>query len=181
MKRGRDASVLYLSVLDHPSQWRTLAPSRTIIPELRRRWPDTEAVELSDRSTPNEVSLVDAMAPRFDIIVAGVFVRAASASGRLDLSPSLVRLLQTMSHGAERRGRPFVVAFFGNPYVAMSVPEVPSMLLAFDFSDSAESAVVRALAGETPIGGHLPIALPGLFPIGHGIVRPAGGSAAAKP
>jgi beta-N-acetylhexosaminidase len=180
LKRGRDASVLYLSVLDYPSQWRTLPPSRTIIPELRRRWPDTETVELSDRSTPNEVSLVAAMAPRFDVIVAGVFVRAASSSGRLDLAPPLVRLLQTLSRASERRNQPFVTVFFGNPYVAMSVPDVPSMLLAFDFSDSAETAVVRALAGEAPINGHLPIALPGMFPIGHGIARGGGTSAKAK-
>lgn len=180
LERGRDASVLYLSMLDYPSQWRTLAPSRTLIPELRRRWPDTETVELSDRSTPNELALVGAMAERFDVIVAGVFVRAASSSGRLDLSPALVRLLQTLARNAERRNQPFVAAFFGSPYVAMSVPEVPSMLLAFDFSDSAEAAVVKALAGEAPIAGHLPIALPGMFPIGHGIVRGPGASPAAK-
>jgi hypothetical protein len=29
------------------------------------------------------------------------------------------------------------------------------------------------MAGEAPIGGHLPIALPGLFPVGHGLTRAA--------
>ncbi len=180
LKRGRDASVLYLSMLDYPSQWRIAAPSRTIIPELKQRWPDTEAVELSDRSTPNEVALVDAMAPRFDVVVAGVFVRAASASGRLDLAPALVRLLQTLARSAEQRGQPFVVAFFGNPYVALSVPELPTILFAFDFSDDAESAIVRALAGEIPITGHLPVALPGLFPIGHGLTRAVGSASGQR-
>jgi hypothetical protein len=32
---------------------------------------------------------------------------------------------------------------------------------------------VRALAGEIPVGGKLPITLPGLFPFGHGLDRPA--------
>ena len=36
------------------------------------------------------------------------------------------------------------------------------MLLTYDFYDRAEASAVRALAGEAPIGGRLPIALPGL-------------------
>jgi len=36
-----------------------------------------------------------------------------------------------------------------------------------------EVAAVRAIAGETPISGRLPITLPGLFPAGHGLTRPA--------
>jgi beta-N-acetylhexosaminidase len=55
----------------------------------------------------------------------------------------------------------------------MFVPEVPSMLLTYDFSDYAEESAVKALAGEIAIGGKLPIALPGAFPIGHGLVRAA--------
>lgn len=168
----RTASVLYLSVLDYPAGWRTFAPSRTLIPSLRARWPDVEAVELSDRTSPNELALVRAMAARFDAIVAGVFVRAASASGRLDLAPEVARLLNELAGGAVRRGQPMVAIVFGSPYAAMALGEVPAVLLAYDFSDAAEEAVVRALAGERPIGGRLPVSLPGLFPAGHGLARP---------
>ena len=61
--------------------------------------------------------------------------------------------------------------FFGSPYVAASVPEIPAMLLTYDFSDLAESSAVRALAGEIPVAGRLPISIPGLFPAGHGLTR----------
>ena len=47
----RDAPVLYLSVLDYPSGWRIAAPSRTFIPELKKRWPNVTAIEVSDRTT----------------------------------------------------------------------------------------------------------------------------------
>ena len=40
LRAPRESSVLYLSVLDYPSGWRIAAPSRTIIPELRQRWPN---------------------------------------------------------------------------------------------------------------------------------------------
>jgi len=165
------ASVLYLSVLDYLSGWRIAAPSRTIIPELKSRWAATEAVEVSDRSTPNELDLVRAMAARYDAVITGVFVRASSGSGRLDLAPGVVRLIQALARDAGRRGQPMAAVFFGNPYVTATVPEVPAMLLTYDFSDLAERSAVKALAGEIPIGGTLPISIPGLFPAGHGLTR----------
>ena len=64
--------------------------------------------------------------------------------------------------------------FFGNPYTPMFVPEIPAMLLTYDFSDYAEDSAVSAIAGEIAIGGKLPITLPGLFPLGHGLTRPIG-------
>ena len=169
----KTGSVLYLSVLDYPSGWRIAAPSRVVIPALRQRWPNTEAVEISDRSTPSELDLVRAMADNYDAVVAGVFVRASSASGRLDLAPPVVKLLQDLARGAERRSQPYVAMFFGNPYTPMFVPEIPSMLLTYDFSDYAEESAVKAIAGEIAIGGKLPIVLPNLFPMGHGLTRAA--------
>jgi beta-N-acetylhexosaminidase len=167
----REAAVLYLSVLDYPSGWRIGAPSRTFIPELRKRWPSVTAVELSDRSTPSEIDLVRAMATRYDAIVASVFVRTASASGRQDLPPALAKLLADIARATANTPRPFVTVFFGNPYATLSVPTLPAMMLTYDFYDLAEASAVRALAGETPISGHLPITLPGLFDAGWGIVR----------
>ena len=170
----RTGSVLYLSVLDYPSGWRIAAPSRTLIPELRARWPNIEAVEISDRTTPSEIELVRAMAGNYDAIVAGLFVRASSGSGRLDLAPHVIRLLQDLSRASERRSQPFVAAFFGNPYTPMFVPELPAMLLTYDFSDYAEESAVKAIAGEIAITGKLPISLPDLFQAGHGLIRRPG-------
>lgn len=167
----RTGSVLYLSVLDYPSNWRTAAPSRTFIPELEARWPDVQAIELSDRTTPNELSLVEAMASRFDAIIVGVFVGAASGSGRLDLAPQVVRTLERLAERAAGRGQPMVAAFFGSPYAAIGLRELPAMLLTYDFSDHAERAAVRALAGEIPVTGRLPVSLPEFLPLGHGLVR----------
>ena len=150
-------------------------PAARSIPELKARWPNTEAVEISDRTTPAEIELVRAMADNYDAIVAGIFVRASSGSGRLDLAPHVIRLLQDLSRGSERRAQPFVAAFFGNPYTPMFVQEIPAMLLTYDFSDYAEQSAVKAIAGEIPIIGKLPISLPGLFELRHGLRRHANG------
>jgi len=175
MKVARDAQVLYLSVLDFPSNWRIAAPSRTFIPELRKRWPNVTSVELSDRTSASEIELVRAMAPRYDAVVASVFVRAGSASGRMDLAPPLQRLLVDLA-----RRRPLVTVFFGNPYVATFMPDLPAIMLTYDFYDRAEASAVRALAGEAAIGGRLPIELPGLAKVGSGLDRAAAASTAAK-
>ena len=111
------------------------------------------------------------MAARYDAIVAGVFVRAASASGRMDLVPAVQDLLKDLARRSLKRGQPMVTVFFGNPYVPTAVPDLPAMLLTYDFSDLAEESAVRALAGEIPIRGKLPVVLPGLFPVGHGLSR----------
>jgi beta-N-acetylhexosaminidase len=47
------------------------------------------------------------------------------------------------------------------------------MLLTYDLSDVAEESAVRAIAGEIPLSGKLPIALPGMFPVGYGLMRSA--------
>jgi len=167
----RESSILYLSMLDYQSGWRIAAPSRTFLPELRRRWPGVTAIELSDRSTTEEVELVRASAPRYDAIVVSVFIRASSASGRMDLAPPLVKLLQDIARSTQSTPKPMVTVFFGNPYVPMGLPTLPAVMLTYDFYDLAEASAVRALAGEAPITGRLPIALPGMFEAGWGMVR----------
>lgn len=170
---ARAGKVLYLSVLDYPSNWRIAAPSRTFLPELRKRWSAVTAVELSDRSSPEELELVRAMAAGYDAVVAGVFVRASSGSGRLDLGGGVVRLLQDLAVATSRRNQPLVAAFFGSPYAAVAASSLPAVLVTYDFGDYAEAAAVRALAGEIPIQGRLPVALGEGLGVGFGLTRPA--------
>jgi beta-N-acetylhexosaminidase len=166
---GRDANVLYLSVLDYASGWRESVPSRAIIPELKRRWPNLTSIEVTDRTTASEYELIRALTKRADVVIAGVFVRIASFSGRMDLSQPQIALLDSIA----AQDKPFVTVCFGNPYTATFLPTLPAVLLGYEFSDFTERAAARGLMGEIPIGGKLPISLPGMFPIGHGLTRPA--------
>jgi beta-N-acetylhexosaminidase len=183
LKVARDANIVYLSVVDYPSGWREGAPSRAFIPALKKRWPNVTALEISDRTTPNELDMVKVLVRRADAVVAGVFVRIASYSGRMDLSPQAVSLLESVAADA---GRPFVTVIFGNPYTAMALGKLPAQLLTYEFTDAMETAAVRAIAGETAIGGKLPITMPNMYPFGHGLVRaattvaPVGGAPAQK-
>ena len=171
LRTPRNGSILYLSVLDYPSGWGIGAPSRIVIPELRDRWEEVTAVELSDQSTPADTELVRRMAGRYDAIVAGIFVRASSFSGRMDLAIPILDLLEELAAEAGDREQPFVGLFFGNPYPAAILPTLPAVLLTYDYRGISEETAVRALAGEIPIRGRLPISLSDDLPRGHHLTR----------
>jgi beta-N-acetylhexosaminidase len=169
LRVARTSSVLYLSVIDYASGWREAVPSRTIIPELKQRFSNVTAIEVTDRTTASEYDLIRVLARRSDVVVAGVFVRIASYSGRMDLTPAQTSLLESVASA----GKPFVTILFGNPYVATFLPKLPAVLLTYEFSDAAERTAVKGVMGEIPISGKLPITLPGMFPAGFGLTRNA--------
>jgi beta-N-acetylhexosaminidase len=160
--------VLLLSVVDHASGWREGAPGRTFVPELKKRYPELTAVEVSDRTSAAEMDLVRALGGRSDAIVAATYVRVAAYAGRMGLGAPALSLLEQL--GADP-AKPFVAIAFGSPYVGDLAPKVPAVLLTYELGDAPEAAAVRALCGEAPIGGKLPVTIPGLFPAGHGLER----------
>ena len=95
------------------------------MPELKKRWPNLTAVEVTDRTTASEYELIRALTRRADAVVAGVFVRIASFSGRMDLSQPQIALLDSVA----AQDKPFVTVCFGNPYTATFLPKLPAVLL----------------------------------------------------
>jgi beta-N-acetylhexosaminidase len=70
-----------------------------------------------------------------------------------------------------------VVTSFGNPYVLRQFPNIGTYVIAWGQWDVAQRAAARALTGQAPITGKLPIAIPPLHQIGEGIqVMTASGS-----
>ena len=104
-------------------------------------------------------------------MIAATYVRIASYSGRMDLSPGQAALLEDLAArrdaAARDRGVRQPVRGRARPEAA-GAPARPT-----SSADAPEAAAVRALCGEAPIGGKLPISIPGLFPFGHGLERAA--------
>jgi beta-N-acetylhexosaminidase len=65
-----------------------------------------------------------------------------------------------------------VVLAMGNPYVASDFPEVKNYVCTFSFAPVSELSAVKALFGEIPIDGHLPVNIPEIAERGAGISRP---------
>jgi beta-N-acetylhexosaminidase len=102
---------------------------------------------------------------RADLILLSLPVRARSGKGSVSLPPTGQRLAEELT----RRNRPLLVVSFGNPYLLMAIPAIPSYLVAWSPFQVSQRAVAKALLGSIPIGGTLPVSLPGLYPRSHGL------------
>ncbi len=57
----------------------------------------------------------------------------------------------------------------GNPYLLRNFPGVSAYLATFSPSDTSEVAAAKAILGQVPIQGKLPVSIPGLAKLGDGI------------
>jgi len=65
-----------------------------------------------------------------------------------------------------------VVVALGSPYLAGEFPQVENYLCTFSGVPVSETAAVKALFGEIPIHGRLPVTIPGVAERGAGLDRP---------
>jgi beta-N-acetylhexosaminidase len=154
-----------INVVDTRSGWREGAVGRVVATELPKRFPRAVTVQVDDQSTLTELDLVRKLAQTGDALVVNGFIRVAAYKGSIDLTPAEVTLLRDLA----AMKKPFVFTVFGSPYVLTHIPELPSYIVTYDTSPLAEMAAVRAITGEIEFKGKLPISLPGLYPIGHGL------------
>jgi len=167
---SRRTRVLYLSVIDSVRGWREGVPSRTFLPGLREHFAAVDAAEISPDITDEQLAEVRRLARQCRAVVASTFVRVAGPSESIALAENQIELLEEL---AKDRRRPLVTVVFGNPYSAIGLaPRLPAVLLTYEYTDVAERAALRAVLGEAPITGKLPVSFPGLFPAGHGLERP---------
>src|SRR6185312_9311092 len=72
----------------------------------------------------------------------------------------------------EAAGKKAVMVAMGNPYLADDFPSVPTYICTFSNAPTSETAAVKALFGEIPIRGKMPVTLPNIAQRGTGIERP---------
>lgn len=98
--------------------------------------------------------------------VFAVSVKVNAWKGKVELPGPVAKLIDETS----RRRRAVLVAF-GSPYIGLQVPHLRSYLLAWGSNGLSEWAAGRALAGQAPITGRMPVSLPPAFPLGSGLDR----------
>jgi beta-N-acetylhexosaminidase len=89
-----------------------------------------------------------------------------TGSAELDQSAAqiLVSILKTSASKT-------VVAAFGNPYIGTQIPGIETYLCTFSNTSTSAVSLVKALFGEIPIHGRLPVTVPGIAPRGSGLDR----------
>ena len=74
-----------------------------------------------------------------------------------------------------------VVVAMGNPYIAAQLPQVQTYICTFSDAEVSEVSAVKAIFGEIPMPGRLPVTIPNIASRGTGLeARPAPGAQASS-
>jgi len=137
--------------------------------EIHKRHPDALVLSL-DPSLPDAALDVAVTRMGFcESTVVGAFVSVAGGRGNVGLPPGFSKVIDTLI----ATGKPVTLVALGNPYLLRSFPKVAAYLATYSTVAPAELAAVKALFGEIPIRGHLPITIPDVAKYGDGIQLPA--------
>ena len=165
LKPSADLRVVQVNLLDTRNGWREGPVGRVMTAEMQKRFPRAVTVQVDDQSTPAELDLVCKLAQLADAVVINGFIRVAAYKGSIDLTPAQTALL----HDLVATKKPLVFTEFGSPYVLTHITDLPSYIVTYDITPSTELAAVRAITGEIDFRGKLPISLPGMYAVGHGL------------
>ena len=159
--------------------------------QILARVPDARIIYVDTRSAAGMSSDVLAAVSAAEHVVAAVYViptagRAIAAAGGLKNSVAMADASATLLNAVlEQAGPRTAVVAMGNPYLAQDFPSVQNYLCTFSNATVSEVAAVKALFGEIPTLGHLPVTIPGIASRGAGLERTAlnssGGSSHAQP
>ncbi len=90
-------------------------------------------------------------------IVIAAFATVAAYRGSVGLSGDLTPFIVKLTEGTV----PVAIIAMGNPYLLSAFPKTSAYLATFSSTPPSELAAVKAIFGEIPISGHLPVTIPG--------------------
>jgi beta-N-acetylhexosaminidase len=148
--------------------------------QILARVPDARVIDVDTRSAAGLKAPVIEAVEAAEHVIAAVYViptagkamRAADGSltNTVAMDDATGSLLNAILDRAPSRT---IVLALGNPYVVEDFPAIQNYVCAFSNASVSETAAVKAIFGEIPIGGHLPVTIPGIASRGEGIERPA--------
>jgi CubicO group peptidase (beta-lactamase class C family)/beta-glucosidase-like glycosyl hydrolase len=144
-------------------------PGEDLERELRTRFDslttlraDTKFVKADTLKLPSTDS--------YDLAILALFVRVSDRKGNIAVPTEQAAVAERVFAS----GKPVVTLAFGSPYLIERFPKAETWLAAFGISDVAQISAARALFGQTPVRGHLPVTIPGAdMKAGFGVELPA--------
>ena len=151
--------------------------------EFRARIPDARVIYVDARIAAGMSEDVLKAVDEAQTVVAAVYVipTAGKVGNSMAMADATGTLLeQVLDHAAAKT----MVVAMGNPYLASNFPKIENYLCTFSNASVSEVAAIKALFGEIPIRGHLPVTIPNVAERGAGLERPGlsgqGGAHAGK-
>jgi beta-N-acetylhexosaminidase len=150
---------------------------RALERQLRARVPDANVIYVDENTASFSTPAVLATIARAERVIVAVY--SAPVAGKrvmvggewkntISLGDAQSALLRDL---LEHAGQRTIVLALGNPYLAAGFSGIQTYLCTFSSVPVSESSAIKALFGEIPIGGRLPVDIPGIAPRGAGLDR----------
>jgi len=140
---------------------------------LRARLPSLDVYYVDEWTAAWLAPRVMKAVERAKVVIAPVYAAPTAGSPQaLEMGARSSELLRTMLAAAA--GKTVVLAM-GTPYLAARYPEIQNYLCLYSTVEVSEISAVKALFGEIPLTGTLPVTIPNYAPRGGGLRRAAGG------
>jgi beta-N-acetylhexosaminidase len=135
------------------------------------------ALEVRKRAVTANVTILDAGMSDADLqtalqrasaasrYVVAAFASVAAYRGSVALGGGLPQMLQNLV----ATKKPVALIAMGNPYLLRNFPDVAAYMTTYSTVPPSELSAVKALFGEIPIAGKLPVTIPGFAQYGDGI------------
>jgi beta-glucosidase-like glycosyl hydrolase/CubicO group peptidase (beta-lactamase class C family) len=139
-------------------------PGETIEPEIRWRVDSLKTLR-ADTQFCGVDSLKLPPPESYDLAIAALFVRVADRKGNVGMPEDQRAFVNQLI----ATGKPVAVISLGSPYLIERFPNAKTWVAEFATNDVAQRAAVRALFGQAPIGGKIPVTVPGTARRGDGL------------
>jgi len=154
-------------------------PGHEFVRQLRQRRPDANILYVDTRTAQGMTDQVLSAVQSAEKVVAAVYEiptagKAVQVAGQVQntvgLGDARGALLSKM---LQIVGAKTMVIALGNPYVAGDFPQVENYMCTFSNATVSEDSAVKALFGEIPVRGHLPVTIPQVAQRGAGLEKSA--------
>jgi beta-N-acetylhexosaminidase len=125
---------------------------------MRRFHPLVDEFILPFSPSDTDVTDICQVLHDYDLAIVGT-INACDQAGQAALVNTISRL-----------GKPTVVVALRLPYDLAAYPDVSTFVCTYGILRPSMDALARALWGVIPWQGRLPVSIPGLYPVGHGII-----------
>jgi beta-N-acetylhexosaminidase len=125
---------------------------------LRRRHGAVNEFIVPLNPTDADVAALRDQLRQYDLVVIGT-INATAHAGQAALVQAVLD-----------SGTPVVTVALRLPYDLAAYPSAPTYLWTYSLLESSMEALSDVLWGARPVGGRLPVSIPGLYPLGHGVM-----------
>lgn len=138
---------------------------RTFIEEIEEKYPELISFYADAYTGENFLQEGLEKINDADVVVFALFSNRRAQKGTVDMDLKHIEMVREAAEGSA----PVVVISFGSPYFIRHFPQVDSYLCVYRWSREAQKTAARAIFGDIDIRGRLPVSIPDLYPLGHGL------------